>query len=103
MGNLFFQFSRSCLQLIISASQCCVPVLDVGQHGVETIDETTDLVRVRFDRPNLIVLVGGHHPHCVLQVHDGSGNHFLKFRRDKLCEKVRNQHEYKKDSLTALG
>src|ERR1700682_3938676 len=68
--NLFFQLSRSCLQLIISASQCCIPVLDVGQHGVKTVDETTDLVSVTFDRPNLIVLVGGHHSHGVLQVHN---------------------------------
>ena len=54
-------------------------LLNVGEHCVESINQTSDFVGVGFDRTHFIVLIGGDYFHGVLEVHNRPRNHLLQF------------------------
>ena len=53
----FLQLLRPGLQLTIGALQRGIPLLDFGEHGVESIDQPADFVAICFDSPDSVILV----------------------------------------------
>ena len=54
----FFKLFRARLQLSVSTLQRGIPLLDFGQHGVKSVDQSANFVAIRFDRADRIILVG---------------------------------------------
>ena len=57
MDDLHFQLVRAGLQFIIRALQRTVSKLNLGKHGIETVDQPSDFIAVESSGTNLIVLV----------------------------------------------
>ncbi len=82
-----FQLQGPGLQLIVGVVQSHIPMLDFGQHRIESVDQPADFVAVEFGGANLVAFLGGDHSHRVFQMQNWPGNQILELEETSSAKK----------------